>query len=144
MPVSLWAAAEVSAGLMVCCLPVLSRLFRRPAVKSSSGHGTRSADAPFSKGKKYRELDESLLQSNLNDAQIDTSASRFTPPASAHLPEPEENAPSPNIGDIEKGLQLLKLPHHKKEFPKPEIIRTVSVSQDTAFQISEASENLTS
>jgi hypothetical protein len=27
VPVSLWAVAEVSAGLVVCCLPLLPRLF---------------------------------------------------------------------------------------------------------------------
>ncbi|KAF2272788.1 uncharacterized protein EI97DRAFT_196094 [Westerdykella ornata] len=44
LPVSLWALAEVSAGLVVCCLPLLPRLFghrnarTRLAVSEPSGH----------------------------------------------------------------------------------------------------------
>ncbi|KAH8714036.1 hypothetical protein GQ44DRAFT_776048 [Phaeosphaeriaceae sp. PMI808] len=50
VPVSLWAVAEVSAGLVVCCLPVMPRLFKHKNVRTRlqpsdpSGHATRLVD----------------------------------------------------------------------------------------------------
>jgi hypothetical protein len=34
VPVSLWAVAEVSAGLVVCCLPLLPRVFGHKNVRT--------------------------------------------------------------------------------------------------------------
>ncbi|MCJ1282459.1 hypothetical protein MMC26_001782 [Xylographa opegraphella] len=63
LPVSLWATAEISSGLVVCCLPVLPRLF---AYNDSSPQHTNAFTTANSKGlhsrsrKDYVEMDREL------------------------------------------------------------------------------------
>jgi hypothetical protein len=69
VPVSLWAAAEVSAGLVVCCLPLLPRFFGRKNVRTrlqvsepTEFSGLNSKDTSATHGTEY----EDSLRSNVS------------------------------------------------------------------------------
>ena len=136
VPVYLWAVAEVASGLIICCLPFIPRLFRRPQVETSkgeSGRGTDIQQSLMSGRKTYHELEEISLQpSAAAIGRIETQVSRDPSTDWRELSGPANN-PHPFLyrGDLEKGLRVLEHPTYPQSPPKSEIVRTVSISQKT-------------
>ena len=130
MPVALWAlvylypfaldlhshpnrTAEVSSGLVVCCLPVLPRLFKGKKVIPGS-NGTYDSGRTFTSYKKgssrrYREVDDiSLGQVPLNYTTVEAQQSRDHDVSAA------------------KGER-----DFMESLPKPAILQTVSIDQES-------------
>ena len=79
VPVYLWAVAEVSSGLIVCCLPFIPRFFRPSPSESSKDESVRDTSNQHShvSGRRvYHELDKIALQrsaATLGRTEIETS-----------------------------------------------------------------------
>ena len=132
--VNLWADAEVSSGLIVCCLPTIPRLLKSSAAKSFNGTGSESLEPSSSGAKRRLVLDDSLLQSTMMNPPVKAYVSGPTRRASSHELDLEVISPVSVASDVEMGLQALRNPNRQRESFRSEILRTVSIYQDCAVK----------
>ena len=99
--VSLWANAEVASGLLVCCFPVLPRLFK---ARSSNSRRDDLIDRPPSRAKGRRDFDDSLLHSKDELTSVGSSVPTITQPVSLHLLHSRVSSFHLDAFDLEKGF----------------------------------------
>ena len=97
--------AEVSSGLVVCCLPVMPRFMEHLGAKTQqSSFGSRSS---LLKRKHYTGMiDDFSRRLSLNPTDVESRASN-------------------------KKTTVVEMPH----IPKPAILRTISISQTSNSQV---------
>ncbi|KAL9078372.1 MAG: hypothetical protein Q9157_002697 [Trypethelium eluteriae] len=127
--ISLWADAELSSGLFVCCLPVLPRLFKGSANKPQKDSGGGSGAPFFRRFREVRQFRQPFVGTTKCDDPTESLNSEDSQTVLLPVSAPEMRSVSVLMGDLEQGFGELRQPPQAQRNSKSQIIRTVSIHQ---------------